>query len=251
MLITRLNSIVKGENVYLKSYSFINLNIINRYYFIIGIRKIFKEKNVKEISGNDFLQLFFLLSNDFNRKLLLDILCINNYEDNKETEFNFESIINLNYNFSKLLTIFNIYFILNNLIEKISELFINDDLQLTEIELNIFITKYYQLLEGNKSLICVSHLVLKSIVYILFNNNIIVEEFKNKKYIIYDNSLFNYLKNITYKLNYYQFIFVLTTKIKESKNYYDNVETIIKKKLELFNNLIENINNDNSDCDEN
>jgi hypothetical protein len=45
---------IKGENVYLKPFSIVSSNWVNRLQFINGIKRVFKEKVIKDFCGSDF-----------------------------------------------------------------------------------------------------------------------------------------------------------------------------------------------------
>lgn len=77
-LMKAMSVIIKGESVYLKNFSFITGNWITRMQFINGMKKVFKEKILKEFTGLDFLQFCSLLCNDFDKRIILDIFIVYN-----------------------------------------------------------------------------------------------------------------------------------------------------------------------------
>lgn len=75
-LLKAMNSVIKGEQIFLKTFALISANWINRMQFINGMKKVFKEKVLVEFTGWDFAQFCGLLCNDFDRSIVIDVLVI-------------------------------------------------------------------------------------------------------------------------------------------------------------------------------
>lgn len=114
---------VKGEHVYLKPFSIVSSNWVNRLQFINGIKRVFKEKVIKDFCGSDFLQFCLLLCNDFDKRALQDVFKVYNGKLNLLCTKTEQELLSQKYSYERLLDIFSLYFFYHDIIKEVKNLY--------------------------------------------------------------------------------------------------------------------------------
>jgi len=222
---------VKGENVYLKQYSFVSSSWVTRMQFINGLKKVFKEKQLKEFSGLDFVQFVTLLCNDFDRRVILDILFCYGSKLNSVCTKTEEQLLSQTYSHDRLVDHFSLYFFYLEFMKEAKKLVDGDSKPPAQLMVTIGLLRD-KLFESAAVKPYERHILYKILVILSGKNR---EKESTVEYKLYEDNLMDSLnQDKDKKVPLYSFIAVLCKYCIEARILMNSIQKHYKTHHESF-----------------